>query len=223
MNYLKQNIAYLNRQSDVEELNDLFKKRIDDLTISEIETIADQLNISFSDLLLKPIERNRALAKKVRFLILDVDGVMTDGGMYFSENGDQLKKYNTKDGMAIMELTKNNFAVGIISSGFKTEMVKSRASLLNIPYFYVGRESKMKILSKWCEDLKIDLSEVAIIGDDINDLSVMKSVGLSVCPADAVPLVKKQADIVLHTAGGRGCVREFIDHYLLDQPVEKKD
>jgi len=223
MNYLRQNIAFFRKRNNDPELKSLFEKREEDLTVSEIEILADGLHVSFSDMLLQPIENNLALARNIRFLILDVDGVMTDGGMYFSENGDQMKKYNTKDGMAIMELTKNNFAVGIISSGFKMEMVKSRANLLNIPYVYVGRESKMKILTQWCKELNINVSEVAIIGDDINDLSMMKAVGLSICPADAVPLVKKQADIILQTAGGRGCVREFIDHYLLGQPVEKKD
>ena len=155
-------------------------------------------------------------------LILDVDGVMTDAGMFFSENGDQIKKYNAKDGMAIMALKKHGVEVGIISSGFKLEMVKARAELLGIEHLYVGRDPKMEILKGWCEKLNIDLAEVGIIGDDINDLQVMKSVGFSVAPADAVPVVKQHVDLILQAKGGRGCVREFIDHYLLDEPLQGK-
>ena len=77
----------------------------------------------------------------------------------------------------------------------------------------------MMILTDWCAKLGISLEEVAIIGDDINDLEVMQNIGFSACPADAVPRIKRQVDLVLQTNGGQGCVREFIDNYLLEQPV----
>jgi YrbI family 3-deoxy-D-manno-octulosonate 8-phosphate phosphatase len=139
---------------------------------------------------------------------------MTDGGMYWTESGDQMKKFNTKDGMGIMELTKNNFQVGIISSGFTKVMVQKRAELLGIQHCYVGRQPKMDILKEWCETLKIELNQVAIIGDDINDLSIMRSVGVAACPSDAINEVKSTCQIILTKAGGMGCVREFIDAYL---------
>ncbi len=223
MEWLKQNLDRLKTKTSSAEVLGLIEKNTGSLTLDDITTISNHFAISVQQLLFRPVIESEQKAKKIRFLILDVDGVMTDGGMYFSENGDQLKKYNTKDGMAIMGLTKMGFYVGIISSGFKTEMVKSRADLLNIQHFYVGRDPKIEILKTWCEQLSISLEEVAIIGDDINDLEVMKAVGLAVCPNDAVPLVKEQADIVLFSKGGAGCVREFIDHYLLDQPIGKKE
>jgi 3-deoxy-D-manno-octulosonate 8-phosphate phosphatase (KDO 8-P phosphatase) len=145
--------------------------------------------------------------------------VMTDGGMYVSENGDQMKRYNTQDGMGIMHLTKSNFQVGIISSGFTNNMVQKRAELLGIQNCYVGRDPKLEILKDWCQKLNFNLDEVAIIGDDINDLGVMKNIGLAVCPANAVNLVKTQCHIILSKKGGDGCVREFIDNYLLNNPL----
>jgi YrbI family 3-deoxy-D-manno-octulosonate 8-phosphate phosphatase len=163
---------------------------------------------------------DKSKIKDIKLLILDVDGVMTDAGMFFTENGDQFKKYNAKDGMAIKALEKFGIQTGIISSAHKIKMVKVRAEMLNIKNLYVGSEPKIDILLDWCEKLNIKLSEVAIIGDDINDLAVMKAVGFSVCPADAVLRVKETVDLVLHTKGGKGCVREFIDFYLLDEPVE---
>jgi len=189
------------------------------LSIAQLEQLCSELNCSLENLLLFPQFVQRERMNRIKLLILDVDGVMTDAGMFFTENGDQFKKYNAKDGMAIMALTKANFQVGIISSGFKLNMVKTRADLLNIQQVYVGREPKMTILNKWCAELEISLNEVAIIGDDINDLEVMQHVGFSACPADAVIRIKRQVDLVLQAKGGQGCVREFIDNYLLSEPV----
>lgn len=157
---------------------------------------------------------------QIKMLVLDVDGVMTDGGMYFTENGDQIKKYNTKDGMAIMKLRKEKFPVAFLSSGFTNHMVQDRASLLNLEHVYVGREPKIGILKNWCNELNIQLNEVAYVGDDINDIEIMESCGLSACPKDAVSSVKNKAHIVLESEGGRACVREFIDLYLSDQIIK---
>jgi YrbI family 3-deoxy-D-manno-octulosonate 8-phosphate phosphatase len=147
-------------------------------------------------------------------LILDVDGVMTDAGMYVSENGDTLKKFNAKDGMAILQLTKNNFQVGIISSGFKGELVRQRAELLKIQHFYLGRKPKIDILKSWCKNLNIGLHQVAMIGDDVNDLEILSQIGFSACPADAVPKVVATVDCILNKKGGEGCVREFIEEIM---------
>jgi len=193
--------------------------KVSDLKLGELELFCFQEDISFINLLSYDLTIDKQKLKKLKLLILDVDGVMTDAGMFFTENGDQIKKYNAKDGMAIMALKKHGVDVGIISSGFKLEMVKARAELLKIEHLYVGRDPKIDVLNAWCEKLNIDLSEVGIIGDDINDLLVMKSVGFSAAPADAVPVVKEQVDLVLQNKGGKGCVREFIDYYLLDEPL----
>ncbi len=219
---LKQNIEYLIEAKEVALSEFLTKnevKSVEEFTLEQLIEIGKHYEVNLKDLLFSDLRTLSKQLKNIKLLILDVDGVMTDGGMYFTEAGDQMKKYNTKDGMAIIHLTKNDFQVGIISSGFKAEMVKARATLLGIQYFYVGRGKKIEVLNKWCEELGISLSEVAMIGDDINDLEVMQSIGVSACPNDAVAKIKNQAKIILNKKGGEGCVREFIDNYLLPEPV----
>ena len=147
--------------------------------------------------------------------------MMTDGGMYFTESGDQFKKFNTKDGMAILHLTKSDFQVAIISSGFRGESVHRRAEMLGIQHCTVSRDSKMDTLNKLCSTLGIGLENVAMIGDDVNDLAVMKKIGLAACPRDAVNSVKQVCDIILTLKGGQGCVREFIDQYIFDEPLNE--
>lgn len=204
-------------------LQDMNVDEPNELTIYDLMVVAEEYELDLYSLLFKPMFRPNVWKSKlenIKLLILDVDGVLTDGGMYASESGDQMKKYNTKDGMAILHLTKCNFQVGIISSGFKGEAVKARADLLGIQHFYLGRENKMDILRGFCQNLEIDLKNVAIIGDDINDLEIIKNVGFSACPADAVQIVKSNVDVILNKKGGEGCVREFIDHILLQTPIE---
>src|SRR5690554_4823697 len=196
--------------------------QVADLKLGELELFCFQEGLELTNLLSYQLSIDKQRLKALKLLILDVDGVMTDAGMFFTENGDQIKKYNAKDGMAIMALRDKGVEVGIISSGFKLEMVKARADLLKIKHLYVGRDPKINILNAWCEKLNISLAEVGIIGDDINDLEVMKSVGFSAAPADAVPVVQQHVDLILQAKGGRGCVSEFIDHYLLDEPLQGK-
>tara|TARA_B100000508_G_scaffold55003_3_gene42655 strand:- start:20538 stop:21212 length:675 start_codon:yes stop_codon:yes gene_type:complete len=194
-------------------------KQIEDLPVGIIRLLCQQEGLNFNNLLTTPMYVDPSKAKKIKLLILDIDGVMTDAGMFFTENGDQIKKYNAKDGMAVRALADTDITVGIISSGFKLNMVKDRADLLKIQKVYVGRDPKIQVLQSWCDEMDISLDEVGIIGDDINDLEVMKSVGFSACPADAVKIVKENVDLVLQLKGGKGCVREFIDYYLMDQPL----
>lgn len=203
-------------------LNDLEVDDARDLSILDLEAIAEEYDVDLYSLLFVHSFKSHDLQKridKIKLLVLDVDGVMTDGGMYFTESGDQIKKFNTKDGMAIIALTKQDFQVAIISSGFKGEAIKRRAAMLGIQYCYVGRDNKMGILDAHIKELGIDYENVAIVGDDINDMEIMHKIGLSVCPIDAVPEVKKVCHVVLNTKGGQGCVREFIDYYLLQKPL----
>ena len=151
---------------------------------------------------------------KLKLLILDVDGTMTDNGIYIDEKGIESKKYNAKDGVGIYELIKNNVIVGIISHSEKGDGIKSRASYLGIKYCHVGNEPKEEILKTWIKKLEIKLEEVAFIGDDINDLSIIDIVGFSACPNDSSDPVKRKVSLVLNTKGGYGCVREFSDLYL---------
>jgi 3-deoxy-D-manno-octulosonate 8-phosphate phosphatase (KDO 8-P phosphatase) len=223
--HLEQNIKGLCTKFGIEFddfLNDLDVENVHELTIYDLEAVCEEYEVDLMSLLFKPMYRPELFKKqleKIKLLILDVDGVMTDGGMYVSENGDQMKRYNTQDGMGIMHLTKSGFQVGIISSGFTNQMVQKRAKLLGIQHCYVGRDPKLGVLKDWCEKLNFKLDEVAIIGDDINDLEVMKNIGLAVCPANAVNSVKSQCHIILSKKGGTGCVREFIDNFLLKNPL----
>lgn len=183
---------------------------LSELPIVFINEIARALNTVPEALLLGKAVR-KPFPEDIRLLILDVDGVMTDGGMYFSDSGEQMKKFNTKDGMGIIHLTKSGFQVGIISSGFKGEMVRNRAEMLGIQHYYLGRGQKLDVLTAWCKELNISLKQVAMIGDDVNDLAVMKEIGYAAAPADAVNVVKLQVDCILNSKGGEGCIREFIE------------
>ena len=208
MNYLEQNIDFLIESGGLNESHkELSKNSLGLISISETT------GYSLDDLVGKNL-RVAQTKKDIKLIILDIDGVMTDGGMYFTENGDQMKKYNTKDGMAIIGLTRKGMQFGIISSGFKAEMVKARGELLGIQRIYVGRDAKMGILEEWMKADGISLENVAYIGDDINDLEIMKVCGLSACPKDAVKSIRAISDIILSKKGGEACVREFLDEYM---------
>ncbi len=152
---------------------------------------------------------------KIKFLTLDVDGVLTDGGVYITENGDIAKKFNVKDGAGIRRAIKSGITVGFISAGKSKKLLNARAKMLGVKHVYAGDEEKVIILAEWCRKLKINFNEVAHIADDTNDLNILSKVGVSACPADAVKEVKAIAKIHLKAKGGDGCVREFIDNYLL--------
>lgn len=225
MIFLEQNIKGLCEKFGLnydEFLEDLEVEHPMDLSVADVEAIGEEYEISVYELLFRSLFKlkdHEAKLKEIKLLVLDVDGVMTDGGMYFSESGDEMKKFNTKDGMAILHLTKSGFNVAVFSSGFKGETVHKRANMLGIQHCYVGRENKKDMLSSYLSDMNLEFRNVAMIGDDINDLQIMKEAGFSACPSDAVPIVKESVDVVLSLKGGQGCIREFIDNYLLEKPV----
>jgi len=150
----------------------------------------------------------------IKFLALDVDGVMTDGGMYYTESGEEIKRFDTKDGRGIIELQKSGVPVGLISSGFKNKIIEGRCKTLNIAKYYVGTDPKLGILQQWCTELEITLQEVAYIGDDVNDREIINAVGFTACPADGMNTIKEIVDVVLTRNGGYGCIREFIEEHL---------
>lgn len=151
----------------------------------------------------------------IKLLILDVDGTMTDGGIYITEDGKQFKKFNSRDGMGIKLLQKAGIEVGLISNGKTSAMVVTRAEMLGISKCYVGELPKAEVLQAWMDEKGIGYGQVCMVGDDINDLPIMEKAGLSACPADAVRLVREKADIVLTLRGGEGCIRELADDHLL--------
>ncbi len=155
-----------------------------------------------------------SIKKEIKFLGLDVDGTLTDGGMYYTEGGEEFKRFDTKDGRGIIELQKKGVIVGLLSSGFKTKIIEGRAKTLGLENVYVGTDPKVDILQQWCVDMGIDMKEVAYVGDDINDRDIINAVGFSACPADAMSSIKEIVDVVLTKNGGYGCVREFIEEHL---------
>ena len=152
----------------------------------------------------------------IKFLVLDVDGVLTDGGLYYSESGDEFKKFNAKDGMGIKLAMRNGIDVAFLSAGSTKKIVQNRAKTLGIERVSVDTKPKLEILKNWCIEKNIELENVAYIGDDLNDIDVMEAVGFSACPADAVEAVKLKANVILTRKGGDACVREFVDEHLLD-------
>ncbi len=152
---------------------------------------------------------------KIKFLVLDVDGVLTDGGMYYSNSGDEFKKFNTKDGMGIKLMIAKGVKVGFLSNGKNDILINNRAKTLGVEYVYVGFEKKLTILNQWLQELNLAYENMAYIGDDVNDIEIMQNVHFTGCPCDAVAEVKGVAKYILDAKGGEGCVREFIDEHLL--------
>jgi len=187
-------------------------------SVSELISLSDYFKVTLDHLLKTDISRmERVSAKDIQFLVLDVDGVMTDGGMYYTESGDEYKKFNVKDGVAMRRLTRTGFQVGIISSGFNNSLIEKRAEHLGIQHVQTGQIPKLDTLNAWLKDLGFAMKEVAFIGDDLNDQAAMESVGVSACPADAMEEIKTIANVVLSKNGGEGCIREFIDLYFSDR------
>jgi len=151
---------------------------------------------------------------QIKLLSLDVDGVLTDGGIYYTDKGDTFRKFDAKDGMGITLLLNAGIDVAIISAG-APGAIEHRAKRLNIKYVYTNIRSKLDVLISLCKDLKINLSQVAHIGDDINDIEVFKNVGISISVKDAVTEISSIASIVTSHVGGKGAVREICDAIIL--------
>ena len=153
---------------------------------------------------------------KVKFFVSDVDGTLTDAGMYYSENGDELKKFNTRDGKGFELLRKAGIKTAIITSE-NTKIVESRAKKLKVDCLHQGLEhiGKLEAIKEISKKENISLDEVAFIGDDINDKEVLENVGIAACPADAIDEIKQIPNIkIMSKKGGEGAVREFIDKLL---------
>lgn len=150
---------------------------------------------------------------KIKLFLTDVDGVLTDGGMYYSETGDELKKFNTRDGMGFHLLREAGIKSGIITTE-NTQIVERRAAKLKVDYVYQGKNTggKLQTALEICRKEGITLAEAAYIGDDINCYDLLCEVGMAACPADAVDKIKTISNIrILRKKGGEGVVREFIE------------
>ena len=160
--------------------------------------------------LLKRREKKRRVDVKsgvIKLLITDCDGVLTDGGMYYTEKGDELKKFNTKDGMGLEQLKNAGIKRGVIT-GEDTRIVVNRAEKLRLDYIYKGVKDKLSVLKEIAAKEGITLDQTAYIGDDCNDLECIRAAGLGIAVADAAETVKEAADYILTAKGGCGAVRE---------------
>lgn len=157
---------------------------------------------------------NSSERNNIKLFATDVDGVLTDAGMYYSESGEELKKFNTHDGKGFELLRNCGIRTAIITSE-NTKIVENRATKLKVDYLYQGVSDKLSVVKKIAAIEGISLNEIAYIGDDINDKSVLDNVGFSACPLNAVHQIKSIPKILrLSKSGGFGVVREFIDYLL---------
>jgi YrbI family 3-deoxy-D-manno-octulosonate 8-phosphate phosphatase len=165
-----------------------------------------------------------AVLKRIRLFATDVDGVLTDAGMYYSESGDELKKFNTHDGMGIKLLQRAGLITALITME-QTKLVLRRAEKLAIPEIHQGVTDKLTVLRGMIAKYGLTLDEAAYIGDDVNDLEALKAVGFSASPADGVASVRDAVDYVCRKKGGEGAVREIADLILSAQapnPVKRE-
>ena len=148
--------------------------------------------------------------KKIKLVITDVDGVLTDGGMYYTKDGDIMKRFHARDGMGVT-LLRNAGIPTIILTKEKTEMVKKWSKKMKIQKLYDGIVNKELELNKICKNNNVNSNEIAYIGDDVNDLKILKNVGLSVTPNDGINLIKEISHYVCSKNGGYGAFRELAD------------
>lgn len=151
-----------------------------------------------------------SILRNIRLFATDVDGVLTDAGMYYSESGDEWKKFNTRDGMGIKLLQKAGLVTALVTQE-RTKLVARRAEKLTIPEVHQGVYEKLAVLHEMAQRHGLTLDRVAYIGDDVNDLEALQAVGFSAAPADAIPLVLQVVDYVCKKKGGEGAVREVAD------------
>ncbi len=151
--------------------------------------------------------------KKPKLILTDIDGVWTDGGMYYDQTGNEWKKFHTYDSAGVLFAHQNEIPVGIIT-GEDTEIVARRAAKLKIDYLFQGVKNKLEVAENLCKQLNISLDEVAYIGDDLGDIELLKNVGISATPNSAPEYVKKYSQMVMTKNGGEGVFREFVEKIL---------
>lgn len=153
---------------------------------------------------------------KIKLLLLDVDGVLTDGTITYTDSGEQIKSFNSKDGLGLRLLMNTGIKVGIIT-GRKSKALKHRCKNLGINLLFEGEINKVRALEKIIDSYKIKAKNIAFAGDDLLDISIMKKVGMAFCVADANKYVKKNSDIITTNLGGKGAVREICEIILKNQ------
>jgi len=147
----------------------------------------------------------------IKLLVMDVDGTLTDGKIYTSENGELCKAFNVKDGYGIAQILPKLSITPVIITGRSSKIVEKRAADLGITHVYQGISDKLAMLKSIATEMSLRSEEIAYIGDDLNDLACIEFCGFTACPADAVFEVLREVDHICKRDGGCGAVREFID------------
>jgi len=148
---------------------------------------------------------------KIKLLLTDCDGVLTDGGIYYSNSGEEMKRFSVRDGMGVERLRKLVYIETGMLTGENSEIVKRRVEKLGISEYHPGSLNKYSTFQEILQKRNITADQVAYIGDDINDLELIKQVGLSACPSDAISVVKEFSNLILENKGGHGAFREFAE------------
>ena len=169
----------------------------------------------------RPRKVSSKILQGIRLFATDVDGVLTDAGMYYAESGDEWKKFNTRDGMGLKLLQKAGIITAIVTQE-RTKLVTRRAEKLAIPELHQGVLDKLSLVREMAARYGLTLSQVAYIGDDVNDFETLKVVGFSAAPADGMPQVAAVVDYVCQMKGGEGAVREIIEIILAAQSSKSK-
>lgn len=145
-----------------------------------------------------------------KLVITDIDGVWTDGGMYYGQNNLELKKFNTSDSVGVLFLRYMKIPL-VIMTGENSDEVRRRAKKLKVQEVYLGVSNKLELAQKICAENNLDLKDIAFVGDDINDMELLTKVGFSASPQNAPWYVKEKVHLVLETKGGDGAFREFVE------------
>lgn len=156
----------------------------------------------------------------IELLVFDVDGCLTDGRITYTENGDEIKSFSVKDGLAISSWIRMGKKAAIIT-GRRSKIVERRAKELGINYLFQGVKDKQAVLESIRKDLDISRENIAAIGDDLNDLNMLKAVGKSFTPADGSEFIKNICDVILYKNGGDGAVREMIESIIKEDKIEE--
>ena len=211
---------YINSVSNIISSNNRLSGKISIYEMEEYKyvEIDEENDWIIAESLMKKYFKINKQRKKIKVFLSDVDGTLTDAGMYYSESGEELKKFNTRDGKGFELLKKAGIKVGIITSE-DTSIVEKRAKKMKLDYLFQGLEhkGKLNVVLEICKNEGISLEEVAYIGDDINCIELLERVGLAACPSDSISSVKKILNInVMIKKGGKGAVREFSEIILSD-------
>lgn len=184
---------------------------MDESTYFEIDEISDWIIVE------KLLDRKkRRIAKGIiKLFLTDCDGIMTDGGMIYSEHGDELKKFNTRDGMAFEIMRRNGIKTGIIT-GEDTKLVAARAAKIKADYLYQGIKDKLSVMKDIADKEGITLEQIAYMGDDLYDTECLRNAGLGITVSDAAKEAKEAADVVLEVKGGEGAIRAALDVIIND-------